>query len=93
MERVHHPNIVRLYEVVETLAKLYLVMEYAGGGELFAKITNEGRLKETDAVPLFAQAVSAIDHLVSSGNYHTFEGGTKAFTAACLGKYGKIQSR
>ena len=48
-----------------TLAKLYLVMEYAGGGELFTKITNEGRLKEPDAAPLFAQAMSAMDHLVS----------------------------
>ena len=50
--------------MVETLAKLYLVIEYAGGGELFAKITNEGRFKETDAMPLFAQAMSAMDHLV-----------------------------
>ena len=47
MERLHHPNVIRLYDVVETLAKLHIIMEYAGGGELFTKISNEGRLRET----------------------------------------------
>ncbi len=65
MERLHHPNIIRLYEVVETLAKLHIIMEYAGGGELFHKISNEGRLPETEAKPLFAQITAAISHMVS----------------------------
>lgn len=65
MERLHHPNIIRLYEVIETLAKLYIVLEYAGGGELYNKVTTEGKLDEALAKRLYAQLVSAIDHVVS----------------------------
>lgn len=35
MEKTHHPNIIRLFECVETLSKTYLIMEYAGGGKAF----------------------------------------------------------
>lgn len=64
MERLHHPNIIRLYEVVETLAKLHIVMEYAGGGELFTKISNEGKFPESEAKHIFAQSVAGVQHMV-----------------------------
>ena len=70
MERLHHPNIIRLYEVVETLAKLHIVMEYAGGGELFTKISNDGRLPEEAAKRLFAQVISSVQHMVSGCDEH-----------------------
>lgn len=40
-------------------------MEYARGGELFNKISTEGRLTENEAKPLFFQVASAVQHLVS----------------------------
>lgn len=69
MRLVRHPNIVQLYEVMATRAKIYFVMEYIKGGELFNKVA-KGRLKEDVARKFFQQLVSAIDYCHSRGVYH-----------------------
>lgn len=40
-------------------------MEYAGGGELFNKISNDGKMPETEAKQIMAQVVAGVDHMVS----------------------------
>jgi 5'-AMP-activated protein kinase catalytic alpha subunit len=46
---VRHPVVVQLYEIVETKNELYLIMEYARGGELFEYIVNRKRVREKEA--------------------------------------------
>lgn len=69
MKLVKHPNIVQLYEVMATKTKIYFVLEYVKGGELFNKV-QRGRLKEEVARKYFQQLITAIDFCHSRGVYH-----------------------
>ena len=60
MRRVKHPNVVRLYEVLSSHSKIYLVMELIECGELFEKLKLEGALCEEEARRIFQQIVAAV---------------------------------
>ena len=64
MKLVQHPNVVRLYEVVDTPTKLYLILEFGDGGDMYDHIMkHEGRgINEEKAKHYFRQIVSAIDY-------------------------------
>jgi len=70
MRLVRHPNIVRLYEVMASKTKIYFVMEYVKGGELFNRVADKGKLKEEEARKYFQQLISAVDFCHSRGVYH-----------------------
>ncbi|OVA14770.1 Protein kinase domain [Macleaya cordata] len=70
MKLIKHPNVVKLYEVMASKTKIYIVLEFVNGGELFDKIVNHGRLKEDDARKYFQQLINAVDYCHSRGVYH-----------------------
>jgi serine/threonine protein kinase len=67
MKLLRHPNVIRLYEVVDTEKVLFLIMEYASGGEVLDFIVAHGRLGEKEARRFFRQILSAIAY--GSFNY------------------------
>lgn len=75
LKLIRHPNIIQLYEVnftqiIETPKKLYLIMEFADGGELFDFIVAKTRIKEPLACRLFQQLVMGIEYIHKLGVVH-----------------------
>uniref|UniRef100_UPI0037E92E31 serine/threonine-protein kinase SIK3 homolog isoform X1 n=1 Tax=Semicossyphus pulcher TaxID=241346 RepID=UPI0037E92E31 len=60
MKLLKHPHIIRLFQVMETERMIYLVTEYASGGEIFDHLVAHGRMAEKDARKKFKQIVAAV---------------------------------
>uniref|UniRef100_A0A0D6R537 Protein kinase domain-containing protein n=1 Tax=Araucaria cunninghamii TaxID=56994 RepID=A0A0D6R537_ARACU len=70
MKLVKHPNIVRLYEVLASRRKIYLVMEYVTGGELNDRLTYLRKMSEQESRKYFHQLIDAIEYCHSRNVYH-----------------------
>ncbi|XP_055330866.1 serine/threonine-protein kinase SIK1-like [Paramacrobiotus metropolitanus] len=70
MKQLDHPNIIKLYQVMETKNMLYLVCEYASNGEMFDYIANYGRIPEAAARRIFWQILSAVEYCHSKSIVH-----------------------
>ncbi|KAE9617651.1 hypothetical protein Lal_00018537 [Lupinus albus] len=66
----HHPNILRINEVMATKTKIYLIVEFAEGGELFSKIAHHGKMPELLARRYFQQLVLALCYCHHHGVAH-----------------------
>jgi len=65
-----HKHISTLYDVIDTPQEIYMVMEYASGGELFDYIVSKKRIKEKEARRFFRQIISALDYCHSHNVIH-----------------------
>uniref|UniRef100_A0A0C9S9R3 non-specific serine/threonine protein kinase n=1 Tax=Wollemia nobilis TaxID=56998 RepID=A0A0C9S9R3_9CONI len=70
LKLIKHPNVVRLYEVLASKKKIYIVLEFVTGGELFDKIACDGKLEENVARKYFQQLIDAVGYCHSRGVYH-----------------------
>ncbi len=60
MRGLSHPNVIRLYQVMETEGMIYIVTEFAANGEIFDYLVNNGRMTEGNACRVFAQILAAV---------------------------------
>ncbi|KAI9790497.1 MAG: serine/threonine protein kinase psk1 [Candelina submexicana] len=58
-----HPFVVKLYYAFQDHEKLYLILEYAQGGELFTHLATERMFSEEVACFYMAEMVLALEHL------------------------------
>ncbi|KAK7301076.1 hypothetical protein RJT34_11935 [Clitoria ternatea] len=70
MKQVRHPCVVRLHEVLASRTKIYIILEFITGGELFDKIVKSGRLTEAESRTYFQQLIDGVDYCHSKGVYH-----------------------
>lgn len=55
LRHIDHVNVVKLYDVIESGGKMYLVMEYCAGGDLSQRLRDTGRLSEKTARHILRQ--------------------------------------
>ncbi|KAK0148329.1 Maternal embryonic leucine zipper kinase [Merluccius polli] len=70
MKNLSHQHVCRLYHVIETTSKIFIVLEYCPGGELFDYIIAKDRLSEEETRVFFRQIVSALAYVHSQGYAH-----------------------
>ncbi|CAL1539698.1 unnamed protein product [Lymnaea stagnalis] len=70
LQLIRHPNIVSLFEVMETDNSYYLVTELCRGGDLMEYISAKKRLPEAEVSKFIRQIVSAVDYLHRIGIIH-----------------------
>lgn len=70
MKMVKHENVVKLYEVLASRTKIFIVLELITGGELFDKIVAEGRFDENTARFYFRQLIKGLKYCHGQGVCH-----------------------
>ncbi|CAI9771127.1 unnamed protein product [Fraxinus pennsylvanica] len=70
LKLLKHPNVVRLHEVLASKTKIYMVLEYVNGGELFNRIASKGKLSEVEGRKLFHQLIDGISYCHNNGIFH-----------------------
>lgn len=70
LARIEHPFLVKLLAAFQTKSKVYLVMEYIIGGELFSHLNNRAFFLEPEARFYAAEVVLALEYLHKVGIIH-----------------------
>lgn len=70
LKLLHHPHIVKVYDVIETSECIFIAMEHVSGGELFDYIVAHKRVKEKESRSMFRMVLSAVEYCHQNSVIH-----------------------
>ena len=70
LKKLKHPNIIKIYDIIENKNNFYIIMELAINGELFKHIVKKKHLEENEASFFFCQLMSALELIHKEGIVH-----------------------
>ena len=70
LTKIRHPFIVTMHCSFQTKEKLFIIMDFLAGGELFLRLGREGIFRESTAAFYLGEIILALDHLHTSGVLH-----------------------
>lgn len=70
LTKIRHPFVVTMHCSFQTKEKLFIIMDFLAGGELFLRLGREGIFRESTAAFYLGEIILALDHLHSCGVLH-----------------------
>ena len=61
LKKLNHPNIIKIYDIIENSKNFYIIMELANNGELFKYIVKKKKLEETEASYFYYQLILGLE--------------------------------
>ena len=63
LKKLNHPNVIKIFKILEDSKKFYIIMEYCQNGELFNRIVERQRLTEDEAALFYYQIISGLEYI------------------------------
>ena len=61
LKKLNHPNIIKIYDIIENSKNFYIIMELANNGELFKYIVKKKKLDEAEASFFYYQLILGLE--------------------------------
>ena len=68
--KFHHLNVISVFQIIEDLSNIYIIMEYCQNGELFDYIISHQKLSEEECSLFFYQIIKGLEHIHSLNYAH-----------------------
>jgi serine/threonine protein kinase len=69
-KELNHKNVIKMFEVLRSVNYLYIVMEYASGGDLYTALNNKTPLSEVETRYYFRQIINGLEYIHAQGYSH-----------------------